>query len=225
MALKGGAALAWWWRPGAGRAAAVDAWHIGEHIPERMRIAGFIRGRRYTAWEGGGAGFMLYEARSLDVFHGDAYLARLNDPTPLTRRMLPSLLDARRAALEVGTSLGRGIGGCMLTHTLEPDAHRADDLRRRLACGLLPLAVARPGISGAHLLVPGPDEAGAETEEGRLRRGADRAGEWAVLLEGADRAALRPLAGELMEEVQRWGARTIASDMYRLLYELEADEV
>ena len=59
-------------------------WHNSEHMPERMSIPGFIRGRRYASDGAITQWFTLYEAASLDVLVSPAYLDRLNHPiTPL----------------------------------------------------------------------------------------------------------------------------------------------
>ena len=61
-------------------------WHNREHIPERVAIPGFHRGRRYVAIEASPEYFTLYEARDAGVLVSDAYLERLNAPTPWSVR-------------------------------------------------------------------------------------------------------------------------------------------
>src|SRR5712675_2175888 len=62
------------------------AWHNREHMPERVGIPGFRRGRRYIALAGAPEFFTLYETDSPEVLAGSDYLNRLNHPTPWTRR-------------------------------------------------------------------------------------------------------------------------------------------
>jgi len=57
-------------------------WHNREHMPERVGIPGFQRGRRYIARYGTPEFFTLYEADSAEVLVGQDYLNRLNNPTP-----------------------------------------------------------------------------------------------------------------------------------------------
>ena len=64
-------------------------WHNREHMPERVGIPGFRRGRRYIAKYGAPEFFTLYEATGTDVLAGPHYLERLNNPTPLTRHVIP----------------------------------------------------------------------------------------------------------------------------------------
>jgi hypothetical protein len=63
-----------------------DDWHSHEHMHERVGIPGFLRGRRYVADGDGTRCFVLYEVDSLDVLTSDAYLERLNNPTPNSRK-------------------------------------------------------------------------------------------------------------------------------------------
>ena len=51
MPLKGSAFLALWNDIEPQRRTEYDAWHTFEHVPERVGIPGFIRGRRYVARE------------------------------------------------------------------------------------------------------------------------------------------------------------------------------
>jgi len=64
-------------------------WHNREHMPERVGIPGFRRGRRYIAKYGTPEFFTLYEAESPEVLVGQDYLNRLNNPTPWTQRVPP----------------------------------------------------------------------------------------------------------------------------------------
>ena len=61
MALLGTGVLAIW--NGIDPEAEADfvAWHVREHIPERVVLPGFRRGRRYVALDGEPAYFNFYE--------------------------------------------------------------------------------------------------------------------------------------------------------------------
>ncbi len=58
-------------------------WHLHEHMPERLGIPGFLRGRRYRAAdkETKPEFFTLYETSTFEVIQGLDYLNRLNAPT------------------------------------------------------------------------------------------------------------------------------------------------
>ena len=91
------------------------AWHNHEHMPERVGIPGFRRGRRYIAERGVPEYFNLYEADSPEVLSGQDYLNRLNAPTPWTREVVVSFRNVTRAICRVVFSGGVGQGGHMLT--------------------------------------------------------------------------------------------------------------
>lgn len=63
-------------------------WHNCEHVPERVNIPGFLRGRRYRERSGEPSFLMFYETETPAVLGSDAYLAALNNPTPWTREAL-----------------------------------------------------------------------------------------------------------------------------------------
>ena len=50
-----------------------DDWHTHEHMPERLRIPGFLRGTRWTSLNEAGHYCVLYELESVDVLDSDTY--------------------------------------------------------------------------------------------------------------------------------------------------------
>ncbi len=78
-----GAVAIWNGITDAGRAE-FYAWHLHEHMPERVGIPGFLRGRRYRAADTDTHPefFTLYETQTFEVTQGSDYLNRLNAPTP-----------------------------------------------------------------------------------------------------------------------------------------------
>jgi hypothetical protein len=71
-----------------GREAEFDAWFQGEHLEERLAVPGFLFGRRHEAISGSNAYFNFYLTESPAVLTSPAYLARLDDPTPMTRTIM-----------------------------------------------------------------------------------------------------------------------------------------
>ncbi len=128
-------------------------WHNREHLPERVGIPGFRRGRRFVTISGGPEYFTLYEADSLQTLLGQDYANRLNAPSAWTQRVLPAMRNMTRAVCRVAFTQGVGSGGVLLTlRCALDDAHRdstIDALRRRV----LPALVYRKGIAGVHLCV------------------------------------------------------------------------
>src|SRR5690242_4069526 len=170
-------------------------WHNREHMPERVGIPGFRRGRRYLARYGAPEYFTLYEADSPEVLIGQDYLARLNDPTPWTRRTVPAYFrNTARAVCRVRLSLGIGQGGLVLTLRFDAEPGREEALRQHLAHRALPPLVDMPTVVGVHLCVADLAASGIETAERRGRSVAVPS--WVVLIEastaeGADGAADR----------------------------------
>ena len=98
-------------------------WHNREHMPERVGIPGFRRGRRYVAVASTPEYFNLYEADSAEVLGGQDYLNRLNAPTEWTRRVVPSFRNVSRSICRVVYTDGVGQGAI----------HAHTTLRRRRA--------------------------------------------------------------------------------------------
>ncbi|MET0542710.1 MAG: hypothetical protein ABWZ88_13245 [Variovorax sp.] len=86
--------------------AAYQRWHNNEHIPERLSIPGFVRGRRYRSVSDDTRFLMYYDTSSLEVLTSDAYLAALNAPTPRTRTALRWFQNPVRTAYTLVEAIG-----------------------------------------------------------------------------------------------------------------------
>ena len=71
-----------------GREADFETWFQGEHLEERLAVPGFLYGRRHEAIAASSAFFNFYVVESPAVLTSAAYLARLDDPTPMTKRVM-----------------------------------------------------------------------------------------------------------------------------------------
>src|SRR5262245_50076391 len=89
-------------------------WHDKEHVPERLSIPGFRRGRRFSRPRHSPEWLTMYEADDLTVLTSADYLARLNAPTPATERTLKHFRNTSRAVCRVVHSRGASTGGHML---------------------------------------------------------------------------------------------------------------
>ena len=217
MALLGQGAVAIWNDVAPEGLAEFYEWHHREHMPERVGILGFLRGRRYIAECGAPEFFTLYEATGTDVLAGPHYLERLNNPTPLTRHVIPKYFhNMVRGVCEVWLSVGVGEGGWLVTLRFAAEAEREHQLSRHLV-EVLPGINEMPAILGAHLCVADSRASTIETSE-RKSHGA-AVPQWLVMIEGAtpdgvDAACDRLLAGELTQH----GARP---EMQRGIYQLQ----
>ncbi len=157
-----------------------DHWHAHEHMPERLSIPGFRRGSRWVSADGGSY-FMLYELENEAALSSAAYLERLNNPTPWSRRMMPHHRNMVRGLCRAEASSGTALGRALLT------------LRSSSAITLdLAALSARKGIVAAHLLraiaQPPP-----QTAEQKLR-GGDASPEVVALVTGYHEAAVQAAA-------------------------------
>ena len=171
-------------------------WHSREHMPERVGIPGFRRGRRYVAVDGAPEFFTLYEADSPEVLGGH----RLTEPAERadaewTQRVVPSFRNVARSICRVVVTSGTGSGGVMLTMRFDIDAaHRADALEaltRRDPAARLPSAAALPACT---LCLADEALSGIDSAERQLHADAPRVPGWIVLIEGNSAADVRTAA-------------------------------
>ena len=72
----------------AGREAEFEEWFQGEHLLERLAVPGFLFGRRHQAISGSNGYFNFYLAESPAVLTSKPYLERLDNPTPMTKKIM-----------------------------------------------------------------------------------------------------------------------------------------
>ena len=82
---------------------------------------------------------------------GSDYTARLNDPTPWTRRSIGGFLDTSRSLCRVAASFGTGQGGLLVTYRYDVAPGQEEAQRRLLAHQILPALADAPGVVGVHL--------------------------------------------------------------------------
>ncbi len=159
-------------------------WHNREHMPERVGIPGFRRGRRFIAERGEPEYFNLYEVDTPEVLTGQDYVNRLNSPTPWTRRAVAHFRNVSRSLCCVGASYGCAQGGVIMTWRLEAMSGREEALHRYLAREALPAVFDRVGVVGAHFGTA--DRSGSEvmTEERKARGSVTLVPGWVILVEG-----------------------------------------
>ena len=91
------------------------AWHGEEHMPERVGIPGFIRGRRFIAIDADLQFFNLYDTASPQVVKGPDYKARLDSPTPRTSSAVKHFRNVARSLCAVVVRTGAVQGGVLAT--------------------------------------------------------------------------------------------------------------
>lgn len=194
MPLLGSAAMLLSFDIEAGAVEEHDRWHTHEHLPERLSIPGFLRGTRWIAIEGRPRCMVVYEVDSIATLSSQAYLARLNDPTPWTTRMMANYRDMNRGLCAVVGSFGLGQGSTAALIRFTPEASQAAALNRWLLEEVLAAVPLKAGLGGAHLLQAA--QAAAMTNEQRIR-GADRGVDSAVIVTGYEAGAVAACAREI----------------------------
>jgi len=162
-------------------------WHDREHMPERMALPGFRRGRRFRKAGHSPEWLTMYEADDLSAVTSPDYLARLNAPTPATVATLKYFRNTSRAVCRVACSAGTGTGGNVLALRLSVSA-----VRRETMCGVLcddacPRLMALPGVVACHLYAADETASHVDTAESGTREFDVPA--WVLLCEATTHAA------------------------------------
>jgi hypothetical protein len=91
-------------------------WHSIEHLPERVSIPGFISGQRWYGEDASPQYLTTYVTQNTEVLTSDAYIQRLNNPTPWTLKTVAAFCNTCRAAGEVIWEYGskKGYGSHIL---------------------------------------------------------------------------------------------------------------
>ncbi|MBN8964207.1 MAG: hypothetical protein J0H89_02260 [Rhizobiales bacterium] len=190
MPLIGEGLLAVWTDVEPAAEADFNLWYTHQHVPERVGVPGFARGRRYAAPERDKHRYCaFYETQSLAVLSSPLYVARLNDPTDWTQRVMPNFRNMIRGACRTVATAGHGVGGSLATVRLDlPQGPEGIDtaalkkLTRDLA--------AQHGVVGAHVIVRDRSIVGAQTVESALRTTPDALFDAAILIESSSRPEL-----------------------------------
>jgi hypothetical protein len=177
-------------------------WHNREHMPERVGIPGFRRGRRYGAVEGSPEYFNLYEADSPEVLGGQDYLNRLNAPTEWTRRVVPSFRNVSRSICRVVYTDGVGQGGFLLTQRFDVGDRDRLQLVEALRQRLLPPLCDSKGIAGVHLCLADESISKVETAEKKARADTTQVPTWIILIEGNSFADVATAGAALSRDLQ-----------------------
>jgi hypothetical protein len=222
MALLGTGALVIWHDPADEIERDYNEWHSKEHMFERVGIPGFRRGQRGVAIKGAPRYFNLYEVDGFEVLTSEAYLARLNDPTAWTRRIVPQMHNNSRTLCRVAASFGAGgVPAYWTMILLTPDAERESALRAWLVDDALPQVAQRPGILSAHLLEGDPSPSGTDTAEKRLRGGGNEFVDWVLMIGGYDDDALAVVGDEILTTevlAPQGAAASSLRGIYRLVH-------
>lgn len=166
--LGAGAVIVWNDVAEEGRAA-FYAWHDKEHIPERLAIPGFRRGRRFVCADHSPEWLTMYEADDLTVVTSPAYLARLNAPTPATVETLRHFRNTSRAVCRLVASTGSSTGGHLLAMRLDVPLEQGAALIACIAGKVFAAAIHVTGVLACHLFVSDQAASHVNTAESSTR--------------------------------------------------------
>ena len=203
-------------------------WHCSEHMPERVGIEGFLRGRRYDAIDGRPQFFHFYETTTAAVLTSPAYMQRLNNPTSWTQKIGPHIKDNNRTLSQVVHSIGCGVGAAILTVRMVATDNRETDFFRWVSQELFPLINNKPGVVAAHLLKGYKRASDTETEEKAMREKPDEIADWIIFIEAIDEKTLLKIwTNECLSEklLIKNGAASASIGTYKLHFSLSSEDL
>ena len=162
-------------------------WHDKEHMPERLALPGFRRGRRFSRPGHSPEWLTIYEAVDVSALVSPEYLARLNAPTPATTDTLKHFRNTSRAVCRVVHSVGSSLGGHVLALRMTVPHERQDAMCRYLRDDAFPRAIATTGIVSCHLYEADRSASYVDTAESSTRRFDVPA--WIILCEASSAEA------------------------------------
>ena len=194
-----------------GREGEFEEWFQHEHLQERLDVPGFLLGRRYEAVRGEPSYFNFYVTRSAQVLASREYHTRLNNPTPMTRRVMAEIFKDMirtvcRQSFRVGTM--RGVFAVAARFAAPPDQSALEAALQRVAPDR--------GVACGEIWSAAPEAKLGSSEEERLR-GGDRTLAACLLVETLRMQDAERVASALSDE---FPAATFG--LYRLLCEIRS---
>jgi len=178
-------------------------WMTREHSIERVMIEGFFACRIFRALGMAvNRYFILYDLDKPETVGGAEYLARLDEPTPWSQRMMPRLRNFARGGGRVISTAGIGQGGLIATIPFDTKPEwDADALCRKLA--------AMDRVVAARVMLTDLAQTSIQTRE-KSMRSKDVTFAGLLLIEGLDETSVRDAL---------WRLPSLASQLNRRLIE------
>ena len=201
-------------------------WYTREHFPERLRVPGFMRGRRYEAVSGEPYYAALYETESIKTLASATYHKRLDNPTPWSSRNLARFKNTNRTAFEVKYSAGFGLGSGLVVIWLSPKYEMKESLKDWLIYTTLPDVLVQPGIVGAHFCIADPLVTRVDSTEAHIRAMPDQMADWIVMIEGHNQQVLEQALSHRLssEEFGDQGISFSSTTFHRLIHSATSDD-
>lgn len=192
-------------------------WLTREHTSERVSTDGFIAVRVFRADRSDVCRyFICYDLAGPEVVTSPAYLAKLNNPSPWSQRIMPLLGNFRRGGGRIRAESGIGQGGILAPVLFNGHAPQTPD-------ALVESLARVDAIAAVRLLEVDQGKTSVQTREKSMRAN-DRSFAALLLVEGlheqALRAALRQLPALLAD-----GSSCDAAEgnLYRQIFSLHSD--
>lgn len=216
--------MAIWMDPDPAIEEEFNAWYPSQHLPERLGVPGFRRGRRYLTTGAPPEYFTLYETETVEVLRSPAYLERLNNPTEWTRRVLPGLRRVHRNAYRLVAAVDQEEGKYLATVRLDPVPGQEARLRRQYPEKVLRALLQVPGVLSGYFLEMDKTATALVTEERKLIRDVRAAPPFLCLCELADPAAASQSRWKAVWAPDGPGCRglvrAVTENIYRFMYGL-----
>lgn len=207
-----------------------EDWYNFQHLPERVSTPGFVRARRFMAVDQPDPANLdyltVYETEDPGVLASPEYLRRLDNPTDLTRRVVPLFRHFRRAACATTVVSGAGSSRRILAVELEL---RGDILsvRSALRDSIFPAEITKHRIHAGSLYEPDAKISAAKngTKEGQASSQQQQAEALLVLAELPTTADSGGIAADLIAALLNSGVEVSVPRPPRtfdLLFELRA---
>ena len=221
MALLGKAALFVWKNYTGDDEDAFNEWYIREHVPERVGIPGFLRGRRYEAVSGSRKYAAFYETVDADVLVSDTYMHFTRAPDDNTKHFISQFGDGVRSVMDITGSAGAGAGAAASFLAFSVAEGREAALKDWAVGTLLPDLAKAPGVVGAHLLATNRDI--LTTSQREHLRPDDTVFDWVLMVEATRPEELDAVRDTLLAPsalAEHGVAREESYGVLRLLYTL-----
>ena len=194
-----------------------NLWYDREHLAERVGIEGFLEARRWIADQAPTKYFCTYSTATFEALSSPAYKKVLAGQTDWSKRHISRFQNPGRVVGRITQSRGQGRGAVLGVVRVRPDANGHDALRAKLSELLDPGTL--PGIISVHLVESDPELSKNLTNPADPNPGA---GDWYVLIDGTDVAAVRALIETRFREP---GAAVISTGTYRLMWDLAKSDL
>jgi hypothetical protein len=163
------------------------AWHDKEHIPERLALPGFLRGRRLVCAGHTPEWLTIYEADGVEVLTSPEYLARLNQPTPATQHTLQFFRNTSRVVCKPVVTTGTSSGGHILAMRISVPSAASQAMCELVSNKLFPRAMALTSVVACHLFSSDQAASYINTAESATR--TFDVPSWVILVEATTHAA------------------------------------